>query len=200
MNIQLQEEILNLGSDSLHVFGGRFEGGIHLQQSIEEITGLIEFLIQQNKKYENFLEVGAAAGGNTYLFNKFFNFEKIFIIDDNQHKKNTIRKETLKDINYQEYIGDSQSIEAKQFIENQKLLFDIIFIDADHSYAGVTNDINNYRSFLKPGGFLIFHDTICCDGVACATNELKSSEDFEFIKEFSSNSGHRLGLGLFKKK
>jgi len=36
--------------------------------------------------------------------------------------------------------------------------FDVIFIDADHSYEGVKKDIQNYLPKLKPSGFLICHD------------------------------------------
>lgn len=38
--------------------------------------------------------------------------------------------------------------------------FDIIFVDADHSYEGVKKDALNSLDFLKPEGLIAFHD---CD-------------------------------------
>jgi predicted O-methyltransferase YrrM len=41
-------------------------------------------------------------------------------------------------------------------IEDDK--YDIVFIDADHSYEGVKQDISNYLSKIKSNGLMIFHD------------------------------------------
>lgn len=37
---------------------------------------------------------------------------------------------------------------------------DLIFIDGDHSYEGVKADWEGFRSFVKPFGLVVFHDTI----------------------------------------
>ena len=49
---------------------------------------------------------------------------------------------------------------------------DIIFIDADHSYEKVKNDVKQYQSLVSPGGFLILHDTIQYDGPRRAVSEM----------------------------
>jgi predicted O-methyltransferase YrrM len=38
--------------------------------------------------------------------------------------------------------------------------FDFIFIDADHYYDAVKLDWYNYRSMIKPGGIICFHDIL----------------------------------------
>jgi len=40
--------------------------------------------------------------------------------------------------------------------DNTKI--DILFIDGDHSGAGVLNDWNNFKNFVNPGGFICFYD------------------------------------------
>lgn len=51
--------------------------------------------------------------------------------------------------------------------------FDLIFIDADHRYEAVRNDILAYRPFVRPGGLLCGHDYHNdCRGVVQAVDEL----------------------------
>jgi predicted O-methyltransferase YrrM len=35
---------------------------------------------------------------------------------------------------------------------------DVLFIDGDHSYAGATGDLQAWLPFVRPGGWLAFHD------------------------------------------
>lgn len=37
---------------------------------------------------------------------------------------------------------------------------DFLFIDGDHTEAGVAQDYNDYREFVRPGGIIAFHDII----------------------------------------
>jgi len=198
---EIKEKILAYGSDSLWVFGGRYEGGINLQQVPHEITELFNFLQSTNTKFENFLEVGCAAGGNTFAFNDFFNFSNVVLIDDNNHPKHTLRKDILKNVKYTEFVGNSQSVEAKSFVEFLDIKFDLMVIDADHSYQGVKNDTQNFIEFLNKGGYLIFHDTEICDGVKAWSNELKNGflKDIEFVANYVNHERPLCGLGIFKK-
>lgn len=195
---ELKSVIEDLGTDHLPTFGGKYEGGIHLQQIADEIAPCIYALMKVNWKFRNFLEIGSAAGGNTYLFNHFFNFDNITIIDDNQHKKHRLRKEILKDINYREFIGDSHSQEAFDFLESVQLNYDIIFVDGDHSYVGVKKDVEMCKQFLNYNGFLILHDTLFCSGVKQLSDELKKKADI--FTEYISEGVRRLGIAVFQMK
>jgi len=37
---------------------------------------------------------------------------------------------------------------------------DFLFIDGDHTYDGVRQDFEMYRSFVRPGGMIAFHDIV----------------------------------------
>jgi cephalosporin hydroxylase len=37
---------------------------------------------------------------------------------------------------------------------------DVLFIDGDHSYEGVKSDFELYRSLVRPGGLVVFHDIV----------------------------------------
>jgi len=195
---ELKTVIEDLGVDHLPTFGGKYEGGIHLQQVADEIAPCIYDLMKVNWKFKNFLEIGSAAGGNTYLFNHFFNFDNITIIDNNQHKKYALRQEVLKDVPHCEFIGDSHSKLATTFLEYLRWNYDIIFVDGDHSYAGVKKDVGMCKQFLNYNSFLILHDTFSCKGVKQFSDELK--EEAEVFTEYISSGVRRLGITVFQMK
>lgn len=57
------------------------------------------------------------------------------------------------------YNGDSR-VTVPDFIRanNGKILFDLIFVDGDHSFKGAFTDLKNVLSLLAPGGILVFDD------------------------------------------
>ena len=72
---------------------------------------------------------------------------------------------------------------------------DHLFIDALHTYDQVTNELKKYEPFVKPGGWITFHDIIYCPPVLDAINEyIKNRNDLTFYKYFNCN-----GLGLLRK-
>lgn len=51
--------------------------------------------------------------------------------------------------------------------------FDMVFIDGDHAYDAVCDDIFAYRQLLRPGGLLCGHDYHSgCSGVIAAVDQL----------------------------
>ena len=198
--IDIKSKIEDFGCDSLVVFGGKFEGGIFLQQISDEFANcILDILSLIRKSLSNYLEIGCATGGSTFTFNYFFKFDNIALIDDNRHKRAALRKQILKGIKYSEFIGDSHSIEAFKFVNNLRLRFDIMFIDGDHSYDGVKLDVQTYLPFLSRNGFLILHDTVACAGVKKMFEEVKQYHNLKLVGEYISKS-HKppLGIGLFQ--
>jgi len=66
--------------------------------------------------------------------------------------------------------------------------FDFVYIDADHTYEGVKQDIAKSKSKVKQSGFLIFNDytywspvECCAYGVMQAVNELCTGDGWEMI-------------------
>ena len=78
--------------------------------------------------------------------------------------------------------------------------YDIIFIDSDHSYEGVKNDITNYIHKLKPNGSMIFHDYGSVDwpGVQKAVEEAMNNN---ILVKYSNNTDQWLRdrLAIFNK-
>jgi predicted O-methyltransferase YrrM len=195
MNLnEIKQYILRQGSDCINTFGGDFRGGIYLQQNPDEISEILFFLLQQ-EKINSMLEVGSASGANAKVFCEILKINDLFIIDNNQHDRHVLRPENLKNIEFKEYIGDSQTKEAGDWLSKFNIKFDIIYIDADHSYNGVKKDVQNYLPFLSEDGFMIFHDSVCCEGVSRLISEI---ELFNLSEIFSSK--HKLGITICSRK
>ncbi len=58
--------------------------------------------------------------------------------------------------------GDSHTQATYEKLE-QKLggrMLDVLFIDGDHSYDGVSKDFEMYSKLVRPGGLIAFHDIV----------------------------------------
>lgn len=82
------------------------------------------------------------------------------------------------------HVGDS-STELRKFPAGH---FDWLYIDGDHSYAGVQRDIEAAIDTVKQDGVLVFNDyaiwsplEVCNYGVLKAVNELVNGGDWEFV-------------------
>lgn len=198
---EIEDFIIESGSDDLATFGGTHEGGIHCQQIPDEIALCILKIIESDEEILSYLEIGVAAGGTTFLFNHFFHPQRIVLIDDNKHHKAGLRASILKGMKYEEIINRSDSEEAIS-AAFERAPYDIILIDGDHHYPGIKLDVITYLPMIVPGGFLILHDSSLPEwGVARVVRELKANPEVEFIGEYISQKHNRpLGVTLFRKK
>lgn len=73
---------------------------------------------------------------------------------------------------------------------------DLLFIDGDHSDAGVHQDYTSYEPFVRSGGLIVLHDVAGAraDGVPALWRSLKARHEHkEFIDRVSPP--HGLGIG-----
>jgi len=196
----VEQFIRKAGSDDIPTFGGDFEGGIHCQQIPDELAPCITAILDSGEAIDNYLEIGAAAGGTAFIINHFFPWASIVLVDDNKHSKAPLRAEILHGIAHQELVGSSGDAEVIASAE-QEGLYDLILIDGDHNYPGVKADVDNYLPMLRPGGFLILHDSAKIEwGVGQVVTELKADKGMEFVGEYvSPTHPSPCGCALFRK-
>ena len=87
---------------------------------------------------------------------------------------------------------------VKDKLDNTKL--DFLFIDGDHTYEGVKQDFEMYKEFVKPGGWIGFHDikdTEFHRNADCRVDILWNEIEGEKI-EFLDNSSSYGGIGFIK--
>ncbi|WP_248927673.1 class I SAM-dependent methyltransferase [Paenibacillus hamazuiensis] len=65
-------------------------------------------------------------------------------------------------------------------------LISALFIDGDHSYAGVKRDIELYAPRVVRGGFIAFHDYTAYADVRRAVDELCESKEYVLVCDYDS--------------
>lgn len=154
----------------------------------EEIDGwfdyadLFELLVNTVPNNGIFVEGGAWLGkSSSYLCDLAKDRINIYIVDTWKGSKEELetahKLATETDIYeiFLENMGDrkftairKESIEASKDFEDESC--DVIFIDMDHSYEGVKQDLIHWFPKVKKGGYIAGHD-IYWEGVAKAVNE-----------------------------
>ena len=187
---------------NIEIGGYRMYDGTHLHvmQSPWELADFIFALkkheIDNDFKIQNFLEVGFSAGQNNSLLNKFFNFDNIVGLDNfSSHINTGALHANLRHKNLTLAIGDSTS---KRIIDLVSKLgkYDLIFIDANHTYEYVKKDFENFKPFLEKGGVIGFHDVDCPDwkGINKFWKELELTGKYN-MQTFVER-GYRLQYGI----
>jgi cephalosporin hydroxylase len=194
---EITQFILGVGQQNTGTFGGKFDGGVQLQQVPGELAPCISELLKSKSEIHNYLEIGSAAGGLCYVFNHFFQLDKIILIDAGVH---TLRNETLQGIFHQELIGRSDDEFVVGSVSKMNIQFDLIALDSDHSYQNVRLEAAIYLPFLRSGGFLFIHDTVYASGGSGrVVRELAASKDMELIAEYVADVDPKIGTGLLRK-
>lgn len=138
-----------------------------MMQNPYEIENALEFVKKLNIK--NFMEIGTDQGGTFLCWSRVSDPKGLQISVDWAHGpwgKNTFniqaRNNKLSSLGSNIHIldGDSHTESmynsVKSIIGDKKL--DFLFIDGDHSHLGVKLDYHMYKEFVKPGGWIGFHD------------------------------------------
>lgn len=190
---EIRQKVLAAGSDSVDVFGGEYVGGYHIQQQPDEFAALACLLLDRCRPIDLYGEIGVAAGGTTRLMAETVGFENAVLIDDGGHPKHRHFEENARHFRHRVslLLGDSHSPQIRRALSNlDDDRFDVVFIDGDHSYEGVKQDIELVKPYCTSATLLIFHDTRACEGVNKAFAEFSHP-----VAEFISDD-KRLGIGV----
>lgn len=180
------------GSDHAGMFGYPVrEDGLYLQQDVGEYSDFVHFMTQQPPS-RLAIEIGVASGGQTKFLRDHYQIDKTIIVDiglhPNHHHWKRI-KPTVKTEFVLEIIGDSHAASTREKLLRYARTIDFAFVDGDHSYKGLKQDMFLMKDLLKPGALCVLHDTHEVKDCARVFEELKRSEDFELVENFVSRFG-----------
>ena len=194
----IRNRIRESGAESVAYFGNGYthEGGLYLQQNPDEFAALI-FLLREHGPHHTFLEIGSASGGACLFLYREVGFVSTISIDDHRHRRAYAQAAHFSQIpNLQQFIGDSHSDEAFRFLQqNLEGKVDVVFIDGDHTYNGVWQDIQMSRIFCRPGALMVLHDIVSSEGVYRAWRKCVKENLLKPIAAFVGDE-KPLGLGV----
>lgn len=191
-------EYINWPEDLLDVFDGCLPGAgrnIFVYQ-------LFQKLKKDNVKKINYLEVGTFLGRSLielYKTSSLFDIEITSTVVDtfegtkneemenfkkHYDQNNSFKSQFLKNIKNNN-ITNLNIFEgfSDDFFNQNTEKFDLIYIDADHSYDAVKRDINNSLKFIKSGGNITGDDYHPCWGVFDAVNSISTERSIKVVGE-----------------
>ena len=126
-----------------------------------EIVPFLDFVAEHDPKVIG--EIGLKHGGNSFMFLRKLQNATLYLgmdlVLENISKLKFFRRPSQK-MHILE--GNSQLPvivdKAKRHLGSQR--FDFLFIDGDHEYDGVLEDLIQWYSLVKPGGLIAFHDIV----------------------------------------
>ncbi|MGD2054574.1 MAG: class I SAM-dependent methyltransferase [Gammaproteobacteria bacterium] len=194
------DEIIDMAMD----FKTRGLYRIDSVQQREEILALATAVQELNPV--TILEIGTCNGGTLFIWSNLAS-ECVITCDLNKTK---IREELYKSFpppssscEVISLTGDSheQSFleKVKQSLNGRKV--DFLFIDGDHTEAGVRLDYKMYSSLVRPGGIIAFHDIlekhpVPDNQVYYFWKEIKQSTNSEeFVKDYNQTG---FGIGIIR--
>ncbi len=137
-------------------------------QNKEELRNLLELCVI--KKPKTIVEIGTAGGGTLFLLSRILNYNlKIISIDLPGGKfggelfpdwKIPIYKSFERPYQNISFIrDDSQKIETlEKVMDIFKQKIDLLIIDGDHTYQGVSADFKRYYANIENDSIIVFHD------------------------------------------
>ena len=125
-----------------------------IAQKREEIVALAQLALCNDTRYS--LEIGAERGGTSLLFALLF--DRHVAVD----VAPAFTPEELARDNIVVVTGESTdpAVISRVGQLGKRGLYDLIFIDGDHTYEGVKADFIAYTKLLRPGGIIALHDIV----------------------------------------
>lgn len=187
----VRELIIRAGSANHEWFGGEWTGGYRIQQDPDELASLIVSLLSSRHRYESILEIGSAHGGTARIFWDALKPNYLITIDSDPLTEPARRELLPTGVHL---TLDSRSRACRAVLRDLKRRFDLIHIDADHSYDAVRADLLLARHFARIGGLIVLHDVIMLDGPGQVWREIGENR-FARVRQLHQIGG-RFGFGV----
>jgi len=190
---EIKKAIIEAGSDHTEMFGfPEREDGLHLQQEPDEYADFVYFMATEAPPAKLALDIGIASGGQTKFLRDFYDVEKTIIVDIGEHPKfpqwERIKKLVKTEI-VLEVIQDSHAKSVREVLKPFADQVDFAFIDGDHSYKGLKQDIDLAKTVAQKGALFVLHDTLAVPDCKKVFDELSVDEDFELVRNFDRKFG-----------
>ncbi len=186
------------GSGSAEFFGfPERPDGLYLQQEPEEYAGFVHYMATKAPPAKLSLDIGVASGGQTKFLRDYFPAEQTIVVDIGQHPDHHHWQRIKRELNSElilELIQDSHSPAVRQALLPYAGKIDFAFIDGDHSYRGLRQDIFLARELMRPGALMVLHDTLAVGDCRKVFDDLLESSNFNLMRNFAN----RFGISIWR--
>ena len=168
------DQLHNLERVAEEVATRKGRGIIRCNQNPLEIKALVNLLA--SKRLQTIVEIGTSKGGTLYLWTRLVQPGGLVISIDLPGEIGSVRPVHLsvyrtfgqeRNVEVQTLALDSHAPETidmlRQILGDRTV--DFLFIDGDHSYAGVKSDFFDYLPLMSPRGIVGMHDIAVSDRV-----------------------------------
>lgn len=196
---EFEELVREAGSSDESFFGYPVkEDGLHLQQDPGEFAAFVHYMATQVPAAGMTLDLGIASGGQTKFLRDYFSCERTIILDNGEHPMFPHWKRIKPMVKTEfelELIADSHVSHVRTTLSKYENSLDFAFVDGDHSYKGLRQDIFLVTPLLKEGAIMALHDTAAVADCNQVYQELLGSPNFSRLRNFDS----RFGISLWKR-
>lgn len=192
-----RDELIDLirrsGSGCVVTFGyPELPDGLYLQQDPPEFADFVSYMAREAPPAELSIDIGVAGGGQTKFLRDYYPCARTITVDLGMH--NDARhwpriKRSLNTEHVMEILDDSHAPRVRDKLIPFKGKIDFAFVDGDHSYKGLRQDIFLVRELLKPGALMALHDTVAVPDCARVYGDLRQSPNFQHVRDFNSKYG-----------
>ena len=145
-------------------------GFLRPMQNRHEITELVRLV--QAKKPKRVLEIGTAKGGTLFLLTQAAADDAVIVSVDLPAGINGGGYPDWKSDIYRRFARPGQTLHLLRADSHRTetrdrvraivgdAAFDVVMIDADHSYEGARTDYELYAPLAAPGGLVVLHDVL----------------------------------------
>lgn len=201
---EMVELIKEAGSSVEWFFGYPVkENGLYLQQDPEEFAAFVHFMATHVGSAELSLDLGIASGGQTKFLRDWFKCKRTIILDNGEHEHfhRWERIKKLVDTEFElEMISDSHLPEVREKLQPYQNKIDFAFVDGDHSYKGLRQDIFLVTPLLRDGGILALHDTAAVWDCKKVFDDLIKSPNYVLLRNYDNRFGISLWQRLPRRK
>jgi predicted O-methyltransferase YrrM len=157
-------------SELVNFIFDRFDGMFRPFQNKTELRRFIERVAAVKPK--TIVEIGTARGGTLFLLSCVAHARARIVSIDLPAGPFGGGYPSWKGLLYRWVSGADQSLHLIRGNSHSESTFnlavnalkgdkvDLLFIDGDHAYAGAKQDFIRYRTLVRPGGLIIFHDIL----------------------------------------
>lgn len=130
-------------------------------------VSMIATILHENPNAVRWLELGSYAGESAEIILAHPQIESLHCVDNWAEAVEATRERLKRDPRAVVFRASTAD-----FAKSVTIPYDVVYIDADHSYEGVKADIAAYAPLVAPGGYLCGHDhTESWPGVIRAVRE-----------------------------